>query len=185
MFIILHNQPDPEDVHQHNCHIEDYLPAPQLRFLQPPVEKHLHHRKRNKISLPLILNYRFLDKPSVAMEIAGSNLNQMKGSIRKGKGESLWPLTSHLSHIFYTGVYKILFNLQYWLVSFPSVLYAGEYVIFCLLGFANPSTPMSDQDRISPYNIFTISCWQVMRIKKNINLGIIIWSNTKFSVLTL
>ena len=75
MFIILHNQPDPEDVHQHNCHIEDYLPAPQLRFLQPPVEKHLDHRKRNKISLPLILNYRFLDKPSVAME--------------KGKGESL------------------------------------------------------------------------------------------------
>ena len=89
MFIILHNQPDPEDVHQHNCHIEDYLPAPQLRFLQPPVEKHLHHRKRNKILFPLILNYRFLDKPSVAMEIAGSNLNQMKGSIRKGKGESL------------------------------------------------------------------------------------------------
>ena len=115
MFIILHNQPDPEDVHQHNCHIEDYLPAPQLRFLQPPVEKHLDHRKRNKISLPLILNYRFLDKPSVAME--------------KGKGESLWPLTSHLPHTFYTGVYKILFNLQYWLVSFPSVLYAGEYVL--------------------------------------------------------
>ena len=129
MFIILHNQPDPEDVHQHNCHIEDYLPAPQLHFLQPPVEKHLDHRKRNKILLPLILNYKFLDKPSVAMEIAGSNLNQMKGSMGKGKGESLWPLTSHLSHTFYTGVYIILFNLQYWLVSFLSVLYAGEYVL--------------------------------------------------------
>ena len=81
------------------------------------------------ILLPLILNYRFLDKPSVAMEIAGSNLKQMKGSMGKGKGESLWPLTSHLPHTFYTGVYKILFNLQYWLVSFPSVLYAGEYVL--------------------------------------------------------
>ena len=33
--------------------------------------------------------------------------------------------------------------------------------------------PMSDQDRISPYNINTISTRQVMRIKKNINLGII------------
>ena len=33
----------------------------------------------------------------------------------------------------------------------------------------NPSTPMSDQDRISPYNINTISSRQVMRIKKNIN----------------
>ena len=32
----------------------------------------------------------------------------------------------------------------------------------------NPLTPMSDQDRISPYNINTISSRQVMRIKKNI-----------------
>ena len=35
----------------------------------------------------------------------------------------------------------------------------------------NPLTLMSDQDRISPYNINTISSRQVMRIKKNINLG--------------
>ena len=33
-------------------------------------------------------------------------------------------------------------------------------------------TPMSDQDRISPYYICTVSCWQVMRIKKHINYGI-------------
>ena len=33
----------------------------------------------------------------------------------------------------------------------------------------NPFTPTSDQDRTSPYNINTISCRQVMRIKKNIN----------------
>ena len=31
----------------------------------------------------------------------------------------------------------------------------------------NPLTPMSDQDRISPYNISAISSSQVMRIKKN------------------
>ena len=37
----------------------------------------------------------------------------------------------------------------------------------------NPLTPISDQDRISPYNINTISSRQVMRIKKNINEGII------------
>ena len=30
----------------------------------------------------------------------------------------------------------------------------------------NPLTPMSDQERISPYNIHTISSRQVMRIKK-------------------
>ena len=39
--------------------------------------------------------------------------------------------------------------------------------------FDNPLTPMSDQNRISPYDINTISTRQVMRIKKNINLGII------------
>ena len=39
--------------------------------------------------------------------------------------------------------------------------------------FFNPLTPMSDQDRISPYNIYTISTKEVMRINKNINLGTI------------
>ena len=29
----------------------------------------------------------------------------------------------------------------------------------------NPLTPMSDQENISPYNINTISCIEVMRIK--------------------
>ena len=48
----------------------------------------------------------------------------------------------------------------------------------------NLLTPMTDQDRISHYNINTISTTWVMRMKKNINLGIISWSNTKFSELT-
>ena len=48
----------------------------------------------------------------------------------------------------------------------------------------NPLTLMGDQHRISPYNINTISSRQVMRNKKNINDGIISWSNTKFSKLT-
>ena len=34
-------------------------------------------------------------------------------------------------------------------------------------------TLISDQDRISPYNVNTISSRQVMRIEKNINHGII------------
>ena len=37
----------------------------------------------------------------------------------------------------------------------------------------NPLTPMSDQHRISPYNINTKSRRQVMRTKKIINYGII------------
>ena len=40
---------------------------------------------------------------------------------------------------------------------------------------------MSDQDRISPYKIDTISCRQEMRINTNFSLGIISWSKTKFS----
>ena len=48
----------------------------------------------------------------------------------------------------------------------------------------NLLSPMSDQDRISPYNVITISSRQVMRIKKNIDKGIISWSKTKFSKLT-
>ena len=49
----------------------------------------------------------------------------------------------------------------------------------------DPLTPMSDQDRISPYSINTISTRQVMKIQKDINLGIVSWSHTKFSELTL
>ena len=45
---------------------------------------------------------------------------------------------------------------------------------------------MSDQDRISPYNIHTISTRYEMRIKKIIILlRINSWSNTKFSELSL
>ena len=36
------------------------------------------------------------------------------------------------------------------------------------LDASHPLAPMSDQDKISPYNINTISSRQVMRIKKNI-----------------
>ena len=44
---------------------------------------------------------------------------------------------------------------------------------------------MSDQDRISPYNINTISDKQVTKIKKNVNLDIISWFTNTFSKLTL
>ena len=35
--------------------------------------------------------------------------------------------------------------------------------------FFDPFTPMSDQDRISPHNVDTISTRQVMRIEKILN----------------
>ena len=54
-----------------------------------------------------------------------------------------------------------------------------------LLMSVNPLTSMSDQDRISPYNINTKPTRWVTRIKKNIKLGIISSSNNKFSALAL
>ena len=48
----------------------------------------------------------------------------------------------------------------------------------------NPLTLRSDQDRISPYNINSMSRRQVIRIKRNISQAINSWSNTKISKLT-
>ena len=48
----------------------------------------------------------------------------------------------------------------------------------------NPLALISDKDRISPDNINITSSRQLMRVKKNINLGITSWPNTKFSRLT-
>ena len=53
-----------------------------------------------------------------------------------------------------------------------------------MCGF-NPISPTSDQDRISPYTVGTISSRKVMRIKKNINKGNMDLSNSKFSKLIL
>ena len=61
----------------------------------------------------------------------------------------------------------------------------GEPTLDHQLYHVNPLTPTSDQDRISPDKINTISTRWVMGIRKNINLGIISWSNTKFSELAL
>ena len=44
-----------------------------------------------------------------------------------------------------------------------------SFPVFMIFAGLIPYTPICDQDRISPYNINTISSRQVMRIKKNIN----------------
>ena len=66
----------------------------------------------------------------------------------------------------------------------PQVVVKGvgwvKDLLFVYLYFLNPLTPMSDQDRITPYNINQISDEN----KENINLGIISWSETQFSELT-
>ena len=66
----------------------------------------------------------------------------------------------------------------------------AEYVRVCGCAIRrfNPAlnflTPMSDQERVSPYNIQRILSRQVMRIKKNSDKGIFTRSKAKFSKLT-
>ena len=71
-------------------------------------------------------------------------------------------------------------------LSVPKKLGAVWVVLFVtpLTLSLNPFTPMSDQDRISPYSINTIFSRLVTRIKKNIRLEIVDWSKTKFPELT-
>ena len=57
-----------------------------------------------------------------------------------------------------------------WPLDNMSPVTLDKIITFWLLTL---SLPTSDQDRISPYNINTISSRQVMRIEKNINDGII------------
>ena len=58
-------------------------------------------------------------------------------------------------------------------VNLQGNVYKLEGIINNQILGVNPFTPTNDQDRISPYNINTISSRQVMRIEKNINYGII------------
>ena len=65
-------------------------------------------------------------------------------------------------------------KLQHLLNSFSSLNQIEENIsIKCCSSSYPPLTPMSDQEKISPYNINPISSRQVMRIKKDIIQGII------------
>ena len=56
-------------------------------------------------------------------------------------------------------------------------IWSGKYIV-------TPLNSTSDQDRISPLSINTLSSRQLMRIKKDINQGVSSWSNIKFSELS-
>ena len=69
---------------------------------------------------------------------------------------------------YYIGVYASKANF----VISGIACYVKRYKILVqcfIILLLNPLTPMSDQDRISPYIINTISSKQVMRKKKNVN----------------
>ena len=77
---------------------------------------------------------------------------------RKGKGKENERFNTNISNLFvFLTVRSTGLRLK--------ITWFASYTV-------NPLTPMSDQDRISPYYIYTMSCKQVMRIKKNINYGI-------------
>ena len=76
------------------------------------------------------------------------------------------------------GVLLFCFNL----IFLSSVIFYWTDTETCNL-IINPLTLRSDQDRISPYNINSMSRRQVIRIKRNISQAINSWSNTKISKL--
>ena len=77
------------------------------------------------------------------------------------------------------GVLLFCFNL----IFLSSVIFYWTDTETCNL-IISPLTLRSDQDRISPYNINSMSRRQVIRIKRNISQAINSWSNTKISKLT-
>ena len=79
-----------------------------------------------------------------------------------GKLLTLYILTS--VYILHTVLYKFLMVLTRRICLRIVTLMGDSWVIII-----NPLTLTSDQDRISPYNIDTISSRKVMRIKKNIS----------------
>ena len=109
-------------------------------------------------------------------------------------------LLVYKTHLHFTGICAY-FNNIVWLciisTFFPSRLFSMQAFLSQVPVSLSPQTgreggrasssftPMSDQDRISPNNISTKSSTVVMRRKLNINQGIISWSKTKFSKLTL
>ena len=95
-------------------------------------------------------------------------------------------VTEQTKQVFWTKVCLIQSTPHFLWKEFQFYLIFCPYWQYCLLRltFINPLSPTSDQDRISPYTICSILSRKVMRIKKNINWGIICWSNSKFSKLT-
>lgn len=84
-----------------------------------------------------------------------------------------------LPHRFKTGGVFLCYLLVGW--SWNTVSITTGHV--SLAWMIDSLTPTSDQDRISPYRINTISNRQMMRLKKKINWEIISWSSTEFSKL--
>ena len=60
-----------------------------------------------------------------------------------------------------------------YLAIIPAFFFSGFISAHQRGSLLHPLTRMDDQDRNSPYNINTISSRQVIRIKKNVNEGII------------
>ena len=59
-----------------------------------------------------------------------------------------------------------IYNILRYITKYLHAISVWMKALIFFLWYLHPLTPMSDQDRISPYNIITISSRLVMRIKK-------------------
>ena len=71
--------------------------------------------------------------------------------------------------LFYSSIQKPHWQLR----NYGETLNRSENLLLVCVVYNDLLTPISDHERISPYNIKTISSRKVMRIKKNISWGII------------
>ena len=131
--------------------------------------------------MPLLLLLWML-KPEVTM---GSyiSLISLKKVVYVSWLSQFWFELQQLHHVLI--LFSLVCTISYrpsfsaWIYG-PSVKHIGHKSMWnknqCFITYnmvweskVNPLTPMSDQDRISPYNINTISNRQVMQRKRNIN----------------
>ena len=79
------------------------------------------------------------------------------------------PVIINLQYI-KSSTYQYCFPLKvlHQLFLFPNIYKDGK-----VTSLFNPLTPLSDEDRISPYNIITISSRPVMRIKRRLLVNLV------------
>ena len=117
----------------------------------------------------------------------GSDFQEIQ-QVRHSKTKQFCLFFTPLPDSFYKIKHHIFILVRYSVITYwklAAVKCHPDTIVKVTKQLINPLTPMTDQDRISPYNINTISTRYEMRMKKNTNLGIIRWSNTKFSELAL
>ena len=93
--------------------------------------------------------------------------------VKKSITEYLHGQNLHIKFLLFALLLRLCTQVTWKMHSFSAYQTCAIFFLYIITNWKktlfNPSTPMGDQDRVSPYNINTIPGRQMMRIKKNIN----------------